>query len=72
MKIVRHPYQASIVPQPAPKETLWHCVIRRDGSQEILVRRDAISKEDAWAAALLEISRLKRSEVPDPRLRNVG
>jgi hypothetical protein len=55
-----------------PKETLWHCVIRRDGSQEILVRRDAISKEDAWAAALLEISRLKRSEVPNPRLRNAG
>jgi hypothetical protein len=41
-------------------------------SQEILVRRDAISKEDAWAAALLEISRLKRSEVPNPRLRNAG
>jgi len=72
MKIVRPPYQASIVPQPVPKETLWHCVIRRNGSQEILIRRDAISKEDAWATALLEISRLERSETPDPRLRNVG
>jgi hypothetical protein len=72
MKIVRYPYQASIVPQPVPKETLWHCVIRRDGSQEILVRRDAISKEDAWATALLEISRLERTELPDRRLRNVG
>lgn len=72
MKIVRHPYQASIVPQTAPKETLWHCVIRRDGSQEILIRRDAISKEDAWATALLEITRLERSESPDRRLRNAG
>ena len=72
MKIVRHPYQASIVPQPVLKETLWHCVIRRNGSQEILVRRDAISKEDAWATALLELSRLERSEVTNPRLRNVG
>jgi len=72
MKIVRHPYQASIVPQPVPKDTLWHCVIRRAGSQEILVRRDAISKEDAWATALLEISRLERAEVPTPLLRNVG
>lgn len=72
MKIVRHPYQASIIPQPVPKETLWHCVIRRDGSQEILVRRDAISKEDAWATALLEITRLERSEARDRRLRNVG
>jgi hypothetical protein len=72
MKIVRYPYQASIAPQSVPKETLWHCVIRRDGSQEILVRRDAISKEDAWAAALLEISRLKRSEAPTTRLQNAG
>lgn len=72
MKIVLHPYQASIVPQPVPKETLWHCVIRRDGSQEILVRRDAINKEDALATALLEISRLQRTEFPDLRLRNVG
>jgi hypothetical protein len=59
-------------PWKGRKETLWHCVIRRDGSQEILVRRDAISKEDAWAAALLEISQLKRPEVPDRRLRNAG
>jgi hypothetical protein len=47
---------------------LWHCVIRRDGSQGILVRRDAISKEDAWDAALFAIFRLKRPEVPDPSL----
>jgi tRNA uridine 5-carbamoylmethylation protein Kti12 len=72
MKIVRYPYQANIVPQPALNDTLWHCVIRRDGSQEIIVRRDAISKEDAWATALLEITRLERTESPNPRLSKVG
>jgi hypothetical protein len=72
MKIVRHPFQANIVPQPVLNDMLWHCVIRRDGSQEIIVRRDAINKEDAWATALLEITRLERSEESDSRLSKVG
>jgi hypothetical protein len=62
MKIVQHPYQASIIPQARQQKALWHCVVRRDGSAEILARHDAPSKEDACAAALLEIVRLKRTE----------
>lgn len=45
------------------------CVIRRDDTAEIVVRHDAKSKEDAHALALLEISRLKRSQHP---LRNAS
>jgi hypothetical protein len=66
MKIVQHPYHASIIPQPVQQEALWHCVVRRDGSAEILAKHDAASKEDACCAALLEIVRLKRTSAPTP------
>ena len=74
MKIVKHPYQASIIPQPViVKDALWHYVIRRDGSAEILARHDAKSKEDACSRALLEIARLKRTGSPvEPPLRNAS
>ena len=61
MKIVRHPYQANVVPQPVFQGPLWQCVVRREGSAEILVRHEADRKEDACCLALLEISRLQRS-----------
>lgn len=69
MKIVRHPYQATIVPQAIPKDALWHCVIHREGSPEVLAQLDAATKEDACCAANLEILRLKRntaSNKPEP------
>ena len=73
MKIVKHPYQASIVPQPARQDALWHLVVRKDGSAEILARHDAKNKEDTQCLALLEISRLKRTaNVPNPPLRNAS
>ncbi len=61
MKIVSHPYQATIVPQPARKNALWRCVIHREGSPEVLAQMDAATKEDACCAANLEILRLKRN-----------
>lgn len=61
MKIVRHPYQANVIPQPVFEGSLWQCVVCREGSAEILVRHEAANKEDACCLALLEISRLKRS-----------
>lgn len=66
MKIIRHPFHASIVPQEqsAAPDSLWHCVIRRDGSAEILARHDACRKEDAACVALLELARLQRSQQP--------
>ncbi len=69
MKIVRHPYQANIVPQAVREDALWQCVIRREDTAEVVVRHDAKSKEDAHALALLEISRLKRTQHP---LRNAS
>jgi hypothetical protein len=69
MKIVRHPYQANIVPQAVQEDALWQCVIRRYDTAEVVVRHDARSKEDAHALALLEISRLKRTQHP---LRNAS
>jgi len=67
MKIIRHPFHASIVPQEksAAPDSLWHCVIRRDGSAEILARHDARKKEDAACVALLELARLQRSHRPE-------
>jgi hypothetical protein len=65
MKIVRHPYHASIVPQAElNNQGLWHCVIRRDGSAEIVAKHDAHRKEDAACVAQLELVRLQRSVKP--------
>ncbi|HYX54221.1 MAG TPA: hypothetical protein VE783_12270 [Candidatus Limnocylindrales bacterium] len=63
MHIVRHPYHASIAPKPEvlKAEPLWHLVIRCEGAPDVLVRKDAVSKEDAAAVALLEITRLQRA-----------
>ncbi len=60
MKIIRHPYQATIVPRAVEPELLWEYMIQREGSPEILVRRDAVTKEDASSLALLDISQLQR------------
>ncbi len=67
MKIVRHPFHASIVPQeqPASPDELWHCVIRRDGSAEVVSRLHARKKEDAACVALLELVRLQRSHASE-------
>ena len=70
MKIIRHPFHASIVPQEqsaATTDALWVCVIRRDGSAEILARHDAGKKEDAACVALLELVRLERSHAAQSR-----
>ncbi|HEX2328849.1 MAG TPA: hypothetical protein VHN74_09005 [Candidatus Angelobacter sp.] len=63
MHIVRHPYHASIAPKPevTNEDSLWHLVIRCDGAPEVLIKKDAVSKEDAAAVALLEITRLQRA-----------
>jgi hypothetical protein len=60
MKIVRHPYQATIIPQAVEPKALWQYMIQRDGSPEILLRREAMTKEDASSLALLDISQLQR------------
>jgi hypothetical protein len=44
-------------------------VIRRDDTAGVVIRHDAKNKENAHALALLEISRLKRSQDP---LRNAS
>jgi len=58
MKIARSPYHAKVTPTKGKKDSLWFCVISREGSPEIVARVDAPSKEDACAAALLELARL--------------
>lgn len=62
MKIARSPYQAKVTPSKGKKGSLWFCVISREGSQDIVARLDAPNKEDACAAALLELARLHGSE----------
>jgi hypothetical protein len=60
MKIVRHPYHASINPGAAKPGSLWHFVVRVDGSTEVIAHEEASSKEDACCAAMLELVRLQR------------
>jgi hypothetical protein len=62
MKIVRQPYHASIVPQEVPvlhSNALWRCVIRREGSPDVLINHEARKKEDAASFALLALVRLQ-------------
>jgi hypothetical protein len=59
MKIARSPYHANIAPHKGRENFLWFCVIRREGSAEVVVRHDAASKEDACCAALWELVRLQ-------------
>jgi hypothetical protein len=73
MKIVKHPYHAIIVPQAVRRESLWQYVIRRHDSPQILVHRDAATKEDACSLALLEISQLvRRAGAPANSLRKIS
>ena len=59
MKIARSPYHASIAPHKGREDYLWFCVIRREGSAEVVARHDAANKEDACCAALWELVRLQ-------------
>jgi hypothetical protein len=61
MKIARSPYQAKVTPSKGKKGSLWFCVISREGSPDVVARLDAPNKEDACAAALLELARLHGS-----------
>lgn len=63
MKIARSPYHASIIPRKDNDDFLWFCVIRREGSTDIVAQHDASNKEDACCAALLELSRLQGVDV---------
>jgi hypothetical protein len=58
MKIASSPYHANITPHKGGEDFLWFCVIRREGSADVVARHDATSKEDACCAALLELARL--------------
>ena len=58
MKIAKSPYHAKIAPHKGNEDALWFCIIRREGSADVVVRRDATTKEDAYCAAWLELTRL--------------
>jgi hypothetical protein len=60
MKIVRHPYQASIVPKTEKPGALWHVAVHVDGSADAIAHHEAVSKEDAACTAMLELVRLQR------------
>jgi len=59
MRIAQSPYRAEIVPHASPVHALWHCIIQREGSTEIISRLEAMHKEDARCIALLELARLQ-------------
>ena len=58
MKIAISPYQANIAPHKSSDDYLWYCIIRREGSPDVLAKHGATNKEDACATALLELARL--------------
>jgi hypothetical protein len=59
MKIAKFPYHAKITPHKGSEDFLWFCVIRREGSTDVVAQRDAPTKEDAHCVALLELTRLQ-------------
>jgi hypothetical protein len=58
MRIAQSPYRAEIVPHASTVHSLWHCIIQREGSTEVIARIEATRKEDARCIALLELARL--------------
>lgn len=72
MKIARSPYHASIVPHKSKDDALWFCVIRREGSGDVVAHHDACSKEDACCAALLELARLHTASAASAPGRNTS
>lgn len=68
MKIANSPYHAKISPHKGNEDALWFCVIHREGSAEVVVQRDAPTKEDAFCAAWLELAKLQTATVGHPRL----
>lgn len=66
MKIAKSPYHAKITPHKGSEDFLWFCVIRREGSTDVVAQRDASTKEDAHCVALLELTRLQTA-VPGHR-----
>lgn len=58
MKIARSPYHANVNPHKGTDEFLWYCIVRREGSAEVVARHNAATKEDACCAALLTLARL--------------
>ena len=58
MKIARSPFHANIAPHKGTDDALWYCIIRREGSAEVVVRHGASTKEDACCVALFELARL--------------
>ena len=59
MRIAQSPYRAEIVPHADTVHSLWHCIIQREGSTEIVSHLEAPRKEDARCIALLELARLQ-------------
>jgi hypothetical protein len=59
MRIAQSPYRAEIVPHASAVNSLWHCIIQREGSTEVVARLEAARKEDARCIALLELARLQ-------------
>lgn len=59
MRIAQSPYRAEIVPHATKVNSLWHCIIQKEGSTEVIARLEAVRKEDARCIALLELARLQ-------------
>jgi hypothetical protein len=59
MRIAQSPYRAEIVPHSSAVSSLWHCIIQREGSTEIVSHLEAPRKEDARCLAILEMARLQ-------------
>ena len=51
MRIVRDPYFADIIKDARPGSEIWHWIIQRTGSNEILAWSHASSEEKALSAA---------------------
>jgi len=58
MQIVQPPYKVQIKPQSPGAPNLWRCVIRQEGSGEVVALHETARKEDAKCFALLELARL--------------
>ncbi len=61
MRILRDPYFADIIKDARPGSEIWHWIVQRTGSNEILAWSHASSKEKAVSAATERLDSLTAS-----------
>ena len=63
MRIERLPYFVDIVQDIRSTPTMWHCIVQRQGSSEVIAWFQEMSEEMAQQSAAAELEHLRRQDL---------